>query len=305
MMPPGPPPMPMPPRPPPPMAPRPRAPPPPAAPPAVDVSGLFASIAAAGLLPGGGALPPPRRRRRRRGRRRRRRRRRVPAGGGAHTADAAQHAMVFKMYDARPLVCKASALRFEAGDEEGLRKHMDYLFRRNRRGKVKGGAPPSRRWFQGVDSWVSSSSNSIGRTTSTWSRCSAAGPPGGKADDEVEGGGGGGDGGAAVEACDEGAREVHAARMLPVRRGDPALLGRGERGVDAARRRQRPRRQRAHLPLGMRRRLGLMPDPIFTALFTSCERPHLTTRRTRGRGLGAAGRATILKILPECAASRL
>ena len=183
------------------MAPRPRAPPPPAAPPAVDVSGLFASIAAAGLLPGGGAPPPaapppppprapppppppPR----------------VPAGGGAHTADAAQHAMVFKMYDARPLVCKASALRFEAGDEEGLRKHMDYLFRRNRRGKVKGGAPPSRRWFQGVDSWVSLIERFDREDDEhVVSVFDAAGPPGGKADDEVEGGGGGGDGGAAVE----------------------------------------------------------------------------------------------------------
>ena len=189
MMPPGPPPMPMPPRPPPPMAPRPRAPPPPAAPPAVDVSGLFASIAAAGLLPGGGAPPPaapppppPRGAAAAAAAAARAGGRRRPHGGRGAARDGLQ--------DVRrtPAGVQGVALRFEAGDEEGLRKHMDYLFRRNRRGKVKGGAPPSRRWFQGVDSWVSLIERFDREDDEhVVSVFDAAGPPGGKADDEVEG----------------------------------------------------------------------------------------------------------------------
>ena len=157
--------------------------------------------------------------------------------------------MVFKMYDARPLVCKASALRFEAGDEEGLRKHMDYLFRRNRRGKVKGGAPPSRRWFQGVDSWVSLIERFDREDDEhVVSVFDAAGPPGGKADESRAAA-------AAATAARRGSGEKRrgaAGRMLPVRRGDPALLGRGERG--GARRRQRL--TAAGALLGMRRRSG-------------------------------------------------
>ena len=131
--------------PPPPMAPQALVPPaPPASAPPVDVSKLLASLAAAGVLqqPAAGAggapsrTPPP------------------PDVAPMPPPQGGLAAVLWKLHEARPLQCKTCGVRFGSDGREELRKHMDFHFRRNMRGKAGGVAPPSRRLMLPLDRWI-------------------------------------------------------------------------------------------------------------------------------------------------------
>lgn len=130
------------------MVPPPPPPPQPAAAsaaPAVDVTKLLAALTKGGVLQkvakghaAGGAPPPPRR------------------GGAAANAGLSDSLAVIlhSITDGRPLQCKMSGVRFASDEQEKLRQHMDYLFRRNQRTKKTGAAPPCRRWCLPVAEWI-------------------------------------------------------------------------------------------------------------------------------------------------------
>ena len=126
-----------------------RGPPPPSPPaapaavaaPPVDVSKLLASLAAAGVLKTSGVSA---------------------GGGGAPTSappappppPAGLARVLWTLHEARPLQCKTCGVRFGADGRDELRKHMDFHFRRNMRGKAGGIAPPSRRWMLPLNGWL-------------------------------------------------------------------------------------------------------------------------------------------------------
>lgn len=105
--------------------------------PVVDVPQLFASLAAAGVLPA--ARP-------------------APSGSIAGVAAlgnhpisqhaASQHMVnnVFKIYFARKFQCNFCALRFDGTQQEAFRLHVDWHFKDKQRRTCKGAVPPSRRW---------------------------------------------------------------------------------------------------------------------------------------------------------------
>jgi pre-mRNA cleavage complex 2 protein Pcf11 len=130
-------------------------PPPPGGPPgsgapAVDVSKLLASLAKAGVLKGASApagaapgvpsMPPP-----------------PPFAsedsGGPSGLPGGMQDVLHRLHGARPMQCKTCGLRFLATQREELRVHMDFHFRRNRRGTADG-APASRRWMRPLAEWV-------------------------------------------------------------------------------------------------------------------------------------------------------
>lgn len=126
--------------------------------PAVDVSKLLASLAKAGVLKGAagagtvggsgggapGAPPPPPQA--------------LPSAGedgGFSGAPSGLQDVLHRLHGARPMQCKTCGVRFGASQREELRVHMDFHFRRNRRGTAAaGGAPASRKWMLPLAEWV-------------------------------------------------------------------------------------------------------------------------------------------------------
>ena len=75
--------------------------------------------------------------------------------GGPSGLPAALQPVLQRLYHARPLQCKTCGLRFLGTQREALKAHMDFHFRRNRRGTAAtDGAPASRRWMLPATEWV-------------------------------------------------------------------------------------------------------------------------------------------------------
>ena len=101
----------------------------------LDVNKLLASLAAGGLLPMTAPAPAPA----------------APPPPPRQDHTSSLEAMVARLYSG---VQAPDGLRFDEGKRDELREHLDWLFKRNMRGKAKGTAPPSRRWMLSIDAWV-------------------------------------------------------------------------------------------------------------------------------------------------------